>query len=96
MKKKLVGNQAKLDMNKDGKLSKEDFDMLNKGPNMQGSWIRKHINGAGPNAEGFKAVGKKDGVTKYENQKGDVRYGVSGKKGTVKTLKTKEGKPYKG
>lgn len=45
MKKKLVGNQSKLDMNKDGRLSKEDFDMLNKGPNMQGSWIRKHIKG---------------------------------------------------
>jgi hypothetical protein len=45
---------------------------------------------------GLRSVGKKDGVTKYENQKGEVRYGVPGKKGTVKTLKTKEGKPYKG
>jgi len=96
MKKKLVGNQAKLDMNKDGRLSKEDFDMLNKGPNMQGSWIRKHINGAGPNAEGFKAVSKKDGVTTYKNPKGEVRYGIEREDGTVTVLKTKEGKTYKG
>jgi hypothetical protein len=41
----LVGNQSRIDMNKDGKITKKDFDMLNKGPNMRGSWIRKHIKG---------------------------------------------------
>ena len=41
----LVGNQSKIDMNKDGKITKKDFDMLNKGPSMQGSWMRKHVKG---------------------------------------------------
>ena len=41
----LVGNQSKIDMNRDGKITKKDFDMLNRGPSMQGSWMRKHIKG---------------------------------------------------
>ena len=41
----LVGNQSKIDMNKDGKITKKDFDMLNRGPSMQGSWMRKHVKG---------------------------------------------------
>ena len=41
----LIGNQSKIDMNKDGKITKKDFDMLNRGPSMQGSWMRKHVKG---------------------------------------------------
>lgn len=41
----LVGNQSKIDMNRDGKITKKDFDMLNRGPSMQGSWMRKHVKG---------------------------------------------------
>ena len=38
---------------------------------------------------------KRTNVTTYKNPLGEVRYGVPGKKGTVKVLK-KEGKPYTG
>jgi len=42
-KNTLSGNQEKIDANKDGQITKQDFEMLRaKGPNMQGSWIRKY------------------------------------------------------
>jgi hypothetical protein len=48
--------------------------------------------------EGFVAVSKdpKTNVITYKNPQGEIRYGVPGPKGVVKTLKNKKGETYKG
>jgi hypothetical protein len=48
--------------------------------------------------EGFVPVNKdsKTNVTTYKNPQGEIRYGIPGEGGVVKTLKNKKGETYKG